>query len=80
MLVASVFLISYMFSNISSDLKSVEERQCEDSDGVWKEFSNTCGDSCDVNRRSDIICGQAFTFGCDCGEDMCWNGDSCVNI
>lgn len=55
--------------------------RCEDAGGIWREFPNTCVDSCPLARNPEVIlCGQAFTFGCDCGEDMCWNGESCEKI
>ena len=81
MLVTSVFLLSYLFSDVSSDVRSAEQRQCENIGGTWKEFGNTCVDLCEFNRNpNEIVCGQALTFGCSCGEGMCWDGDDCVGI
>lgn len=50
---------------------------CKDSGGLWRQFNNGCVDSCS-NVDGSMLCTQAFTFGCDCGSDKCWNGDSCV--
>ncbi|GEM_PF-1474340 len=51
---------------------------CEKASGVWKSFPNTCVDSCEKARAKErVFCGQAFTDGCDCGPDKCWNGKSC---
>lgn len=51
---------------------------CEKTGGFWKSFPNTCVDSCSyVRSKERIMCGQAFTDGCDCGPDKCWNGKSC---
>ncbi len=64
----------------TNDSEPISEQQntCETAGGTWKTFNNGCVDSCDYARNpSEIICTQAITEGCDCGEDMCWNGESC---
>ena len=56
------------------------EIKCQDSEGTWKQFNNGCVDSCELARQDSdnpIICTQATTMGCDCGEDECWNGEEC---
>lgn len=58
-----------------------EDGACLDSGGTWREFSNGCVDSCDLARNVEtIFCAQVFTFGCDCGSDECWNGESCEDV
>ena len=62
------------------DSVELEQQLCEISGGIWKEFLNGCVDSCDLERNPErITCIQALTFGCDCGNNMCWNGNSCEN-
>ena len=59
---------------------SDSQRECEKVEGTWKYYSNTCVDSCSVARMANnegFGCGAAFTWGCDCGEDKCWNGNTC---
>ena len=57
-----------------------ERENCEALGGTWKEFPNGCVDSCEKARNpSGVFCTQAFTFGCDCGIDKCWNGEICEN-
>lgn len=60
------------------------EMNCEANlGGEWREFSNGCVDSCDYQRNpGDILCTQAFTFGCDCGPGNCLdlNTGSCEPI
>ena len=52
--------------------------KCLNAKGIWKEFPNGCVDSCILERSKEpVFCTQAFTFGCDCGEDKCWNGETC---
>lgn len=52
--------------------------ECERLRKTWREFSNTCVDSCNLERNPEVIsCGQAFTNGCDCGPNQCWNGETC---
>ena len=57
-----------------------EETDCQTSGGTWKQFTNGCVDSCELARQDSnnpIMCTQATTMGCDCGEDECWNGEEC---
>ena len=56
---------------------SKEKLNCTNSGGKWTGFSNNCVDSCDYVRGYVQVCGQILTQGCDCGSDMCWNGNSC---
>jgi len=58
-----------------------EKGLCKSAGGEWKEFSNTCVDSCEYRRAEEsMMCGMAMTYGCECGEDKCWNGESCELI
>lgn len=57
---------------------NADQELCAQAGGEWKEFSNGCVDSCDYIRNVDNTeCTAALTYGCDCGEDQCWNGSSC---
>jgi len=47
---------------------------CYKSGGVWRTFQTTGVDICGLEG----IGGEAFTAGCDCGPDKCWNGEKCV--
>lgn len=51
------------------------QRACESSGGVWRQFGNSCGDSCGVGP--EVMCAQVLTYGCDCGANACWNGQTC---
>ncbi|MFW5876275.1 MAG: hypothetical protein ACOCXM_06025 [Myxococcota bacterium] len=52
---------------------------CRDSGGRWRQFRNTCVDSCRLVRAVEpVACGMALTMGCDCGPDRCWDGSRCV--
>ncbi len=58
-----------------------KEEICENAGGMIKEFPNSCGDSCEVNRYPEVIsCAAVITDACDCGAGKCWNGNSCENI
>ena len=52
---------------------SNEEQACLDAGGTWVEFSNGCVDSCESQRDSTVSCTQSLTFGCECGDEQCWN-------
>ncbi|MEK6828064.1 MAG: DNA/RNA non-specific endonuclease, partial [Nanoarchaeota archaeon] len=59
---------------------SVEE-VCINAGGSWSYFPNTCVDSCAKARSKEpVLCGQAFTWGCECGSSKCWNDKSCEPI
>ncbi len=52
---------------------------CEAGEGIRKEFPNSgefCHDEC--GKPDKIICMKFMSMGCDCGENRCWNGTSCV--
>ena len=54
---------------------------CSYYGGEWKTFSSACADTCDYARSGGLsFCAQVLTESCDCGEDMCWNGEECEFI
>ncbi|MBD3388819.1 MAG: hypothetical protein GF416_07105 [Candidatus Altiarchaeales archaeon] len=57
-----------------------EQTACAVAGGVWKQFPNACADSCAHQRNPEVMCAQVITDGCECGENMCWNGASCEQI
>ncbi len=64
-------------SNIST--KSKTQTACEsDPQGTWRQFSNTCGDSCQLITDPLTACGEEPAPACDCGPNSCWNGQECV--
>lgn len=50
----------------------LEHPECYSSGGKWATFPTGCVDRCGAQ-----ICTEAFTEGCDCGADKCWNGTHC---
>ena len=64
--------------NDSKPQELSDEQICISMGGSWFYFSNTCVDSCAKARSKEpVLCGQAFTWGCECGPDKCWNGTDC---
>ena len=59
----------------------IQQDTCAKARGTWEEFSNTCGDSCDLANNPNTICGSALTFSCNCGADKCWDSatSSCLS-
>ncbi|MBU2523417.1 MAG: hypothetical protein KKE23_03965 [Nanoarchaeota archaeon] len=51
-----------------------ESKLCSLNGGNWKVFPDGCADKCGNMRQ----CTEAFVESCDCGEDKCWNGNSCI--
>lgn len=54
-----------------------EIAQCVKAGGAWKEFQNGCADNCS-NKKYPALCISSITQSCDCPEDKCWNGSTCV--
>ena len=54
---------------------------CEAQGGDWVQFSNGCRDLCGpANAQAagkNVICTMDVPFGCECGDDRCWNGTAC---
>ncbi|MBI5066511.1 hypothetical protein HZA97_09865 [Candidatus Woesearchaeota archaeon] len=51
------------------------QQACANSGGVWKQFRNTCADSCNLI----YACAQVIVDDCDCGPNNCWDGSNCVS-
>ena len=74
LLVSAILLTVFVINNSEGKLGNPAEEKCSEGGGVWREFSNGCVDSCELERNPEIIsCTQALTFGCDCGFDECWD-------
>lgn len=43
----------------------------------WRDFPDSCVDSCALYQKTDLACAQVITEGCDCGGAACWNGTTC---
>ncbi len=51
---------------------------CEKENGVWREFGNSCADTCYFDRGYDRSCFSNVAFSCDCLKDRCWSDNKCV--
>jgi hypothetical protein len=51
---------------------------CEEVRGVWRQFGDGCIDQCSAKFDKFSICPQVLAYGCDCGRNRCWNGDTCI--
>ncbi len=57
---------------------------CETGGGEWKNFPDNCGDECVIiinpgeGDPTGKLCISESTWGCDCGDGMCWDGEDCV--
>ena len=72
-ILAIIIIIIILYSSMFTITKSP---RCFLSGGVWKMFSNGCGDSCVKVRETPdnpIGCTLANAFNCDCGPFRCWN-------
>lgn len=76
----SIDSLETAIGNLKEHIEPDPMVECAKSGGTWRQFSNSCADSCHAARNPDIMCAQVITMGCDCGEDMCWNGYTCEPI
>src|SRR3989338_5764356 len=78
MFFAILFLSSqtYAKSKTSFDDRPI----CEENKGVWREFGNSCANSCEEQFDEYAICGKETIFACDCGEKSCWHENKCIKI
>ncbi|MBI2338832.1 MAG: hypothetical protein HYU99_00490 [Deltaproteobacteria bacterium] len=56
-----------------------EQAACEDAGKEWIEFTSSCADLCISQREDDEIdveCSEESVFGCECGEERCWNDET----
>ena len=73
-----VILFGYWMLKLNPEILEDSEQECLRVGGEWIEFNNGCVDSCDYRRNPvDISCIQVLTYGCECGKDKCWNGETC---
>jgi hypothetical protein len=73
------FIISSQaFSQATRSTTFDDRPACEEVRGVWRQFSNGCVDECNAKFDRFLICPQVLAYGCDCGRNRCWNGDTCV--
>ncbi len=72
-----VILIILIIIPLSLSMRTlIKKPACFFNGGVWRMFSNGCGDSCIKERETPdnpIMCTMAFQESCDCGPLRCWN-------
>ena len=57
---------------------NVPDPACDMAGGRWTLFGTLCRDTCESERGGRLEgCSDAEAYGCDCGPDRCWNGNSC---
>ncbi|NCO97065.1 MAG: hypothetical protein COY38_03035 [Candidatus Aenigmarchaeota archaeon CG_4_10_14_0_8_um_filter_37_24] len=62
----------------TTTLPKTDEKMCKEGGGEWKQFGSGCHDECWIVRSKEPVkCTMALSYGCDCGDDKCWNGRSC---
>jgi hypothetical protein len=68
---------------LNPPVDGASQEACAQQGGQWKEFPNSCVDSCVYNRTPEVVsCLMAITNGCDCGPEQCWDQatNSCVAL
>lgn len=67
-----------LFAQTARSTSFDDRPTCEEVKGVWRQFGNGCTDDCRSKFDEFTICTQALNYGCDCGKNRCWNGETCV--
>ena len=77
--VFSTLIILFIIISISTMRESLPENyKCWKGGGSWESFPSTCHDEC-YYLYQERACGDAFTLGCDCGPNLCWDGTKCIS-
>jgi len=63
-----------------AEMQNSQKLLCTQQKGIWKKFDNGCVDNCSNKISKISICTDAKTFGCQCGENKCWDNakKSCI--
>jgi len=74
-----LFIISSQAFSQAVRFTTFDDRPvCEEVRGVWRQFGDGCIDECSAKFDKFSICPQVLAYGCDCGRNRCWNGDTCI--
>ncbi len=73
------FLIaSHAFAEFGRSTSFDDREICNRDKGVWRQFANSDGDTCESKMDRFAISAQALTYACDCGKGRCWDAERCV--
>ena len=78
-----IILITLLIILVGCESNTIIEdpiQECLRMGGEWKQFPNGCIDSCYSQENSGIFCTQALTEGCECGQNSCWDTNTCRPI
>ncbi len=72
-IIAFFLILFFLFSkNLFATETSFDKKpDCLNQGGNWRKFANSCVDSCKAKFDDMMICSQAITYSCDCGEEKC---------
>ncbi|TNE45504.1 MAG: hypothetical protein EP343_26680 [Deltaproteobacteria bacterium] len=67
--------------NVNRCVGKYRSLYCEHQGGEWTTFQNGCMDRCDVLKDpgASKACTDDEPFGCECGQQHCWDGLTCVS-
>lgn len=78
--ILQLFLIN-QYANANKISEFQKKIGCQQSSGVWQRFNNSCADFCFAKTQKPYaVCLAAMSYSCQCSEDKCFNGSSCVDI
>lgn len=53
---------------------------CEESGGVWRQFGNSCVDSCEAKLNELSICTKITVSSCECGKSRCFDDEKKICV
>ncbi len=76
------FAIFFSFNSHAYEQKTSFENRaiCEESKGVWRQFGNSCGNSCEAKFDEFATCTKEAKYDCDCGYNRCFFENNCIEI
>ncbi len=77
-----LIFILFFCSAFSRPTTFDDRKNCEETNGAWREFGNSCIDECEAKLDSYPICTDITVSACECGKSRCWDDEkkSCVAL
>lgn len=80
MKINKLFFIIYILFSFDNFADYIDQKAiCNQENGVWRIFNNSCYDNCEKEIDKNTPCYKILKYNCDCGQDRCWKDNKCVN-
>lgn len=75
----SLFFYIFIIFSFNALSATGNKNLCNQSSGMWRIFNHTCFDDCAKEVDKNTPCYKILEYGCDCGENKCWQNDKCID-